>query len=76
MFLSFVRVETRVSLAATSCRAALVRADGTVTSGSQPKRRKRARAAASAWSVFFFERAMTWKRYVSTTATRATCGLT
>ena len=60
--MSFVRVETKVSLASSSCRNALVCSDGTVTSGSQPSFRKRASAAASARSVFFFERAMIWKR--------------
>jgi hypothetical protein len=76
MFLSFVRIETKVSRACKSCRSARTCSDGTGTSGSQPSLRKRAGAEASALSVFFFDLAMTPKREVSTTATRRTCGFT
>jgi hypothetical protein len=62
MFFNFVRIETNVSLALSSCRSVLTCSLGTGTSGSHPSLRNRARAAASALSVFFFDLAMTPKR--------------
>ncbi len=62
MFFGRVRIGTNVSLNCNYCRSVLICSEGTGTSGSQPNLGNRAKAAASARSVFFFDLATTPKR--------------